>query len=352
MKIRPAFMIALACLALGGNSMGFAPKDKLEVGDDAPAADLSALKIVKQFGNPSEIAGKPMVVEFWASWCAPCKKSIPHLSKLQKKYGTDRLNIIGSTYPDKAQSEQDIERFVKKQGSRMNYWVVSDEGQMSKSWMKAAGQDGIPCAFIVGKQGRIQYIGHPQNPKFEDILDKVVRGRYDHVCMEKAKKHLAEIERARKMNNWEQYYTLSDKVIEIDPIVFYDLHIDRFNVELMDRNNSAKAYESAMALAVNRQDDPELLAWMAEHIALSPDIPDDKRNLDVALMLVESARKGSDPKDTALMTSEAKIRMARGEVDKAVSLQRKASWSAPESRKDEYKRLYQEYKAKAAEAKN
>tara|TARA_B100001121_G_C18634405_1_gene595958 strand:+ start:100 stop:1137 length:1038 start_codon:yes stop_codon:yes gene_type:complete len=345
-------MTALACLIIGGNLMAFAPREKLKVGDLAPSNTLSAVTVHKQIGNVADIAGKPLVIEFWATWCGPCKKSIPHLSKLQKKYGTDRLNIIGVTYPDKAQTVEQIDRFVKKQGSRMDYWVVSDEGKMSKDWMQAAGQNGIPCAFIVGDRGRIQFIGNPNDRKFEDILDKVVRGRYDHVVMEKTKGHLVEIERAREMKNWEQYYKLTDDVISIDPIIFYNLHLDRFDVELMERENPAKAYESAKALAVNRQDDPELLAWMAEHIALSPSIPDDKRNLDVALLLVESARKGGDPKDTALMTSEAKIRMARGEVDKAVSLQRKASWSAPESRKEEYKRLYQEYKSKASEAKN
>ena len=349
MKMKLAFLVANACVAFGGTSTAFAQKKKHKVGDEAPSKDISGVTVVKEFGNPAEIAGKPMVVEFWATWCGPCKMSIPHLTTLQKKYGTDRLNIIGVTNPDKAQDMAKIERFVKKEGPRMGYWVVADEGEMARDWMKAAGQNGIPCAFIVCNRGKIQFIGNPLDRKFDDILDKVVRGRYDHVSMEKAKNHLAEIERARKMSNWDQYYTLSDKVIEIDPVVFYGLHMDRFDVELMDRNNSQKAYQDAMALAINRQDDPELLSWMAEHIALSPSVPDDKRDLDVALMLVQSARKAGGSKDTALMVSEAKIRMARGEIGEAVKLQRKASWSAPEARKDEYKRLYQEYKSKAAQ---
>jgi thiol-disulfide isomerase/thioredoxin len=349
MKMRLALLTAITCVALGGTSTAFAQRKTLKVGDAAPSTNLSGVTVVKQFGDPADIDGKPMVVEFWATWCGPCKQSIPHLTKLQKKYGADRLNIIGVTNPDKDQDDAKIERFVKKQGSRMNYWVVSDEGEMGRDWMKAADQDGIPCAFIVGKQGKIQFIGHPMDRKFEDILGKVVRGRYDHVSMQKAKNYLSEIERARKMNNWDQYYTLSDKVIEIDPLVFYYLHMDRFDVELMDRDNSDKAYQNAIAMSVNRQDDPELLSWMAEHIALSPSIPDDKRNLDVALALVKSARNAGGTKDTAMMVSEAKIRMARGEVDQAVKLQRKASWSAPESRKDEYERLYQEYKSEAAQ---
>ena len=346
MKIRHATMMALVSMVFCATAMALAPKEKLSVGDAAPiAGGWSSTGLIKQIANPEVIPGNPVVIEFWATWCGPCKRMMPHLSKLQKKYGTDQLNIIGVTSPDKGQTQSQIESFVKKQGTRMNYWVFSDEGQMWKDWMDAAGQKGIPCSFIVGAEGRIQYIGHPGASQFDEILEKVVRGRYDHASMTKAKKHLSEIKRAREMKNWEQYYTLSDKVIEIDPVVFYSLYMDQFDVELIDRDNPTKAYATAMGLLVNRQDDPQLLSWMAEHIAISPSIPNEKRNLDIALKLVESARKNGGIKDPALMASEAKIRMARDEVDQAIKLQRMAYFSAPKSRKDEYNRMLQDYKS-------
>ena len=93
------------------------------------------------------------------------------------------------------------------------------------------------------------------------------------------------------------------------------------------------------------KDDPELLSWMAEHIALDPSIPDDKRDMDIAITLITSARAGSNAKNPALIASEAKIRLARGETKRAVDLQREAYYQSPENRKEHFNRTLQEYKA-------
>ena len=129
----------------------------LKVGDPAPKIEVKSF--VK--GEPVKgfEAGKTYVVEFWATWCGPCKTSIPHLTELQKKHPA--VTIIGVSV-----SEQDqglVKPFVDEMGDKMAYRVAIDavpegkagnEGAMSKAWMQAAGQDGIPCAFIVAGEGR------------------------------------------------------------------------------------------------------------------------------------------------------------------------------------------------------
>src|SRR5581483_1624125 len=72
--------------------------------------------------------------------------------------------------------------FVKEMGDKMDYRVALDdaaggEGKMSKNWMSAAGQEGIPTAFIVNGEGKIAWIGHPM--EMDKPLEQVVAGKYD-----------------------------------------------------------------------------------------------------------------------------------------------------------------------------
>ena len=135
---------------------------KLGVGDPAPP--LSVSKWLK--GEPVLVfaTGKVHVLEFWASWCGPCRMVVPHLSALQKKYPD--VVFIGVNVWERNPTQG--EAFAKEQGDRMDYRVALDDlsagpqqGKMATDWLKAAGRDGIPCAFVVDGKGRIAWIGHP-----------------------------------------------------------------------------------------------------------------------------------------------------------------------------------------------
>ena len=147
----------LLALAIGccGTS---ASAQSLRIGDPAPKLD------VKEFikGEPVKAfePGKNYVVEFWATWCGPCRTSIPHLTELQKKYPD--IAFIGVSVFE--QDPAGVKPFVEKMGDQMKYRVAIDavptgkeaqDGAMATSWMKAAQQDGIPTAFITNKEGKI-----------------------------------------------------------------------------------------------------------------------------------------------------------------------------------------------------
>ncbi len=157
----------VAALALAGLiGVGIAQQNgevTLKVGDKAPAMTVS--KWVKGTPATQFEPGKVYVVEFWATWCGPCIAVFPHLSELAKKYG-DKVHISGINIADKptqADYVERIEKFVKDQGDRMSYNVATDtsDSAMQKTWFRAAGQNGIPCAMIVDKEGKIAWIGHP-----------------------------------------------------------------------------------------------------------------------------------------------------------------------------------------------
>jgi thiol-disulfide isomerase/thioredoxin len=155
----------------------------LNVGDPAPALPVAKWvkgQPVKQFEK-----GKVYVVEFWATWCGPCRQTIPHLTKLAEKY-KDKVTVIGVSVWERADEEdpnahiQRVEKFVQEMGDKMNYVVAVDgaEGVIAKTWMEAAGQDGIPTAFVIDQQQRIVWIGHPMD-KLDEVLEKVLAGNFD-----------------------------------------------------------------------------------------------------------------------------------------------------------------------------
>lgn len=142
----------------------------LQPGSKAPALAM------KRWIKGSQLTSLPakgiVVVEFWATWCAPCHESIPHLTELAKRYG--KVRFIGADIWEA--DGANIDEFVKKMGVQMGYSVAysGDHDQMASTWMAAAGQTGIPTAFIV-KDGIIQWIGLPWN--MDGPLAKVVNGK-------------------------------------------------------------------------------------------------------------------------------------------------------------------------------
>jgi thiol-disulfide isomerase/thioredoxin len=149
----------------------------LKVGDLAPK--LSVGQWVQ--GEPVQAFEKDKVylVEFWATWCGPCVASIPHLNEIHEKYKDKGLAVIGQNVWEKEPAR--VQAFVAKRGDKMSYRVALDDvskskdGAMAETWMLASGQGGIPTAFLVGKDGKISWIGHPMELKdamIEEVISK------------------------------------------------------------------------------------------------------------------------------------------------------------------------------------
>jgi thiol-disulfide isomerase/thioredoxin len=167
---RHGWMTALCALVAG---MMFSPAAQagLKVGDPAPK--LQPGKWVQ--GSPVKEfqPGKAYLVEFWATWCPPCRASIPHVNEVQKEYQDKGLIVIGMDCWERDDSL--VAPFVKKMGDNMTYRVALDDkqsdakGKMAETWMEAAGRKGIPSAFLVNTKGVISWIGHPMSLKSENI---------------------------------------------------------------------------------------------------------------------------------------------------------------------------------------
>ncbi|HZQ47287.1 MAG TPA: redoxin family protein [Verrucomicrobiae bacterium] len=152
----------------------------LKVGDPAPK--LQTGKWVKGEPVTGFEPGTAYLVEFWATWCVPCQKSIPHLTELQEKYQDRHLVVIGQDCSE--DNEKKVNKFVKEMGAKMNYRVALDdhdgskEGKMNETWMLAAERYTIPSAVLVDTHGVIAWIGHPLELK-QSVLEDVLDGKYD-----------------------------------------------------------------------------------------------------------------------------------------------------------------------------
>ena len=143
------------------------------IGDPAPP--LRVERWVK--GAPVRITPGTniYVVEFWATWCPPCRKSIPHLTELQKEYGPKGVTVIGIS----SEKVEEVVPFVNSQGANMNYRVAVDSsGTSMKAWMDAYGQTGIPHAFIVDRLGKVAWHGFPSD-ELDSTLEKMTEGKFD-----------------------------------------------------------------------------------------------------------------------------------------------------------------------------
>lgn len=186
----------LGCLAA---AVGIAAPagPSLKIGDSAPKLDTGEWvqgEPVKEF-QP----GKVYLIEFWATWCGPCRVSIPHLNALHTKFKDKGLVVIGQNCWERDESK--VKPFVESMGSKMTYRIAldrktgaTDRGRMAETWMAAAGRTGIPSAFLVDQQGRIAWIGHPM-ALTDAILQQVLAGKWD---LKKAAADYEEQERQRQ----------------------------------------------------------------------------------------------------------------------------------------------------------
>lgn len=148
----------------------------------APAPEIKHYKWVKGTPVTNFEKGKFYVVEFWATWCPPCKTSIPHLTELAHKY-KDKVTFIGMDgsehVPFGPEADKLVEDFVKEYGDKMDYCVAMDtkEKFMMNNWMTAAAQYGIPTAFVVDKDKKIAWIGHPM--EMEEPLAQILDGKFE-----------------------------------------------------------------------------------------------------------------------------------------------------------------------------
>ncbi|MBS1579263.1 MAG: TlpA family protein disulfide reductase [Bacteroidetes bacterium] len=146
------------------------------IGDNAPEIHVQAWIKGEPINKLKK--GRVYVVEFWATWCKPCIASMPHLSALTSKY-KNNVTVLGiSIYEQKFMTLRKIKNFVDSMGSNMDFNVAIDDSDfMATNWFDSTGQKGIPKTFVINKEGKIAWIGHPT--KLNTVLPKILNDTWN-----------------------------------------------------------------------------------------------------------------------------------------------------------------------------
>lgn len=135
-----------------------------ELGSHLPQFSVTGLR-GRQISSP-ELRGKVVLINFWATWCQPCKQEMPGYQALLDKYGPRGFAVIGFKFDTMADSEDPL-RFAKKIGARYPLAVASDEIKG-----KFGGIEGLPTTFLYDRKGvlRKKVIGFEYTQVIESEL--------------------------------------------------------------------------------------------------------------------------------------------------------------------------------------
>lgn len=311
-----------------------APKP-LNIGDPAPALDIAAWAK----GSPVKFeGGKVYVVEFWATWCGPCRVNIPKLSALQQKYADKKLTVIGVSVDQGADNLEKVKAFVEKAGAKMDYTVALDAGGTMQSYMMAVNRGGIPYAFVIDGAGKLAWHGHPDDG-LKLVSAEVVAGTFDggkHLqrsqkFMELDKTYSAQLQEKK----WDDAEKTLDEIVKVRPDIENTLLITRFWIRSGGRNDVQGALAFAKQISENQlKDDGESLTLLADKVVgVGTLMPDEQK------FATELARKAVDVtkgKNTTALVVYSEALKREGKFDEAIAATQRAIEAADEVMEKKY----------------
>ena len=142
-----------------------------------PAPDFTLATTTGELVSMSDLRGKVILLNFWGTWCGPCRMELPDFVKLQNKYKKDGLEIVGITIR-RGESIKDVAKFQDQWG--LNYLLLNDingneVSEVTMAYSQAIGQmiNGIPTTLVIDREGFIVsgFIG----PRREQVFYNAIK---------------------------------------------------------------------------------------------------------------------------------------------------------------------------------
>lgn len=355
-----AGLIASAVSITGAASLSAQDDALLTIGSKAPALDVEhwvqngngKFKPVTKFES-----GKVYVVEFWATWCGPCIASMPHLAETQKEYAEKGVQLISISDEDL----ETVETFLKREiaGGEQSkdepktyrdltsaYCLTTDpDGSSQKDYMEAAKQNGIPTAFIVGKKGEIEWIGHPM--EMDEPLKSVVEDKWDRAA------YIAEFKAAQEAQiqmqklfgllnggKMDEALKMLDELIEKTGKGQNKTQFQMIKLQVMLQQEDKKEEVAAFAKTVldSAAEDPMMinqLCWAFVEMTEAGRLDNTELLKNALTATAAAAEKAEAESKGAILDTLAHLYHLTGDLDKAIETQKKAVEAAGEEMKAE-----------------
>lgn len=265
----------------------------LTIGDPAPALQIA--KWVKGEPISGFNPGTIYVVEFWATWCGPCIRSMPHLTKIQSQFANTR--VIGVSTEDPRNTLEKVEKMTASKGDTMGYTVAWDDGpRTSNAYRVAAARMPIPSVFIVDGSGRIASIGGTAD--LEKTLTAIQAGTWDVAAAKAA------FEANRDVDIAQTEFSLALRSKEPGKILSTGTALARFGERNPDLYNS--------------------VAWAIVDPGRGIDLRSEPRLVDLALEAATRAASGKGAEDAGALDTLARALFVKGDRAKAIETQQRA----------------------------
>jgi len=141
---------------------------KKQIDSDSDSAKAPQFTLPDINGNQvslSDFDGKVVILDFWATWCPPCVKEVPHFIELYDEYKEQGFEMVGISLD--ARGANDVKPFVEKMN--VNYTMLIGNQDVTKQY---GGIGGIPTTFVIDKAGQIRqkYVGYREKAVFENDI--------------------------------------------------------------------------------------------------------------------------------------------------------------------------------------
>ncbi|MGA9979477.1 MAG: TlpA disulfide reductase family protein [Candidatus Sulfotelmatobacter sp.] len=167
----PLALVVVAVVVAGMLYLGLhmAARPRPNLTQAAPAPDFALESLDGKTMRLSDFRGKAVLLNFWATWCTPCKIEMPWFVELQREYGAQGLQIVGVAMDDA--SKEDIAKFAKDMG--VNYPILIGKEAVGEQY---GGIPALPETFFIGRDGKIvdKILGLKGKGDIEDDIKKAL----------------------------------------------------------------------------------------------------------------------------------------------------------------------------------
>ena len=329
----------MLCAMLSTETLSYAEVPSLGVGDPMP--ELSQVEWLTDAKSPAWEKGQAYVIQFWATWCAPCISEFPELSKLQRASEETNVQVVGVAVMGNEGTTTPRE-FLSERND-VNYPMAKDMDDWARTtFLKASGSDNIPMLMLVDGKGRFAWAGL-LGDNFHDVFASIVDGTFDMesaISADQLRLRGLEIRQAaaqaERDEDWERVAMLWAQQGELDPERYGWIWVDIYQLFLSHIHDPERAN-----LAVEKffqgpfgKDPGGLLVLVARVIGGKSEIPEKRKDLDLALRAAKLAASIESNMQASALFKIAELQYVRGNLEEAITALEQGMSLIPEDDED------------------